>query len=108
MATKELRELRHKYKAAYTTYMSCVQALADATERGEWAKYSNDRARERRVYRSGANTVRVIGEAAGAQRESPHRNLARFLSGLLFALGLFLGLRLDLGMRLRRHLPEPL
>jgi hypothetical protein len=36
MATKELRELRHKYKAAYTSYIHSVQALSDATERGEW------------------------------------------------------------------------
>lgn len=36
MATKELRELRHRYKEACTTYMSCVQALSDASERGEW------------------------------------------------------------------------
>ena len=36
MATKELRDLRHKYKAAYTTYMQCVQAISDASERGEW------------------------------------------------------------------------
>jgi len=36
MATKELRELRHKYKAAYTTYMHCVTALSDASEKGEW------------------------------------------------------------------------
>jgi hypothetical protein len=36
MATKELRELRHKYKAAYTSYMHCVQALSDATQNGTW------------------------------------------------------------------------
>ena len=36
MATKELRELRHKYKAAYTDYMSCVQALSDASQKGDW------------------------------------------------------------------------
>ena len=36
MATKELRELRHKYKAAYTTYMQSVQALSDATQAGVW------------------------------------------------------------------------
>ena len=36
MATKELRELRHKYKAAYTSYMRCVTALSDASEKGEW------------------------------------------------------------------------
>lgn len=36
MATKELRELRHRYKSAYTQYMSCVQALSDASTRGEW------------------------------------------------------------------------
>jgi hypothetical protein len=36
MATKELRDLRHKYKAAYTGYMHCVQALSDATQNGVW------------------------------------------------------------------------
>ena len=36
MATKELRELRHRYKAAYTTYMQSVTALSDATEKGVW------------------------------------------------------------------------
>ena len=36
MATKERRELRHKYKAAYTSYMHCVQALSDASQKGEW------------------------------------------------------------------------
>ena len=34
MATKELRELRHRYKAAYTSYMTCVQALSDASHAG--------------------------------------------------------------------------
>ena len=36
MATKELRVLRHQYKAAYTKYMHCVQALSDATLHGHW------------------------------------------------------------------------
>jgi hypothetical protein len=36
MATKELRDLRHKYKEAYTTYMSSVQALSDASQNGVW------------------------------------------------------------------------
>jgi hypothetical protein len=36
MATKELRDLRHQYKAAYTSYMHCVQALSDATQNGLW------------------------------------------------------------------------
>jgi hypothetical protein len=36
MATKELRELRHKYKEAYTAYMSCVSALSDASQQGVW------------------------------------------------------------------------
>jgi len=36
MATDEIRDLRHKYKAAYTTYLSCVQALSDASQRGTW------------------------------------------------------------------------
>ena len=36
MATKELRELRHKYKAAYTSYMHCVKAISDASQEGVW------------------------------------------------------------------------
>jgi hypothetical protein len=36
MATKELRELRHRYKVAYTNYMQCVQALSDASQNGNW------------------------------------------------------------------------
>lgn len=36
MASKELRELRHKYKAAYTSYMQSVQALSDASQNGIW------------------------------------------------------------------------
>ena len=34
MTTRELSELRHKYKTAYTTYMSCVHALSDACKGG--------------------------------------------------------------------------
>lgn len=36
VATIELRQLRHKYKAAYTSYMQSVQALSDASQKGEW------------------------------------------------------------------------
>ena len=36
MASKELHELRHKYKAAYTAYLSCVQLLSDASQKGVW------------------------------------------------------------------------
>ena len=36
MATKELQEFRHQYKEAYTTYLSCVQAVSDASQKGEW------------------------------------------------------------------------
>lgn len=36
MATRELRELRHQYKTAYTSYMQCVQALSDAAQKGVW------------------------------------------------------------------------
>ncbi len=36
MATKELRELRHKYKEAYTTYLTCVQAVSTASQSGLW------------------------------------------------------------------------
>lgn len=36
MATKELRELRHRYKAAYTSYMQSVQALSEASQAGVW------------------------------------------------------------------------
>jgi len=36
MGTKELGELRHRYKEAYTNYMSCVRALSEASLRGVW------------------------------------------------------------------------
>jgi hypothetical protein len=36
MATKELRELRSKYRTAYTAYMKGVQALSDASQKGEF------------------------------------------------------------------------
>jgi hypothetical protein len=36
MATKELSELRHKYKMAYTAYLTCVQALSEASHNGVW------------------------------------------------------------------------
>jgi len=36
MATEELRDLRHRYKAAYTTYMHSVQAVSDASQAGVW------------------------------------------------------------------------
>lgn len=36
MATKELRELRHKYKVGYTNYMHCVHLLSDASQAGVW------------------------------------------------------------------------
>ena len=36
MATEELRELRHKFKVAYTRYLSCVQMMSDASEKGVW------------------------------------------------------------------------
>jgi hypothetical protein len=35
LATKELRELRHQYKEAYTVYMHSVQELSEASRRGE-------------------------------------------------------------------------
>jgi len=34
VATDELRELRHRYKVAYTSYMHSVHALSDASEQG--------------------------------------------------------------------------
>ena len=36
MANKELRELRHQFKAAYTAYMLSVQALSEASQAGVW------------------------------------------------------------------------
>jgi hypothetical protein len=36
LATKELQELRHKYKIAYTSYMHSVQAISDASQNGVW------------------------------------------------------------------------
>jgi hypothetical protein len=35
MATKEMRELRNAYRAAYTRYMQCVHEMADASQRNE-------------------------------------------------------------------------
>ena len=36
MATKQLRDLRNKYRAAYTSYMHCVQLVSDASHAGVW------------------------------------------------------------------------
>jgi hypothetical protein len=36
MPTDKLRELRHKYKAAYTDYMDCVHTLSLASLEGAW------------------------------------------------------------------------
>ena len=47
MATKELRELRHQYKAAYTSYMQSVQALSDASQAGVWPAAEVLKAEER-------------------------------------------------------------
>ena len=47
MATDELRELRHLYKEAYTVYMNCVQALSDASRKGEWPSAAVLRGEER-------------------------------------------------------------
>ena len=35
MATRELSTLRHNYKVAYTSYLSCVQKLSAASQKGE-------------------------------------------------------------------------
>jgi hypothetical protein len=35
MATPELRQLRHAYKVAYTSYLQCVQDLSAASQKGE-------------------------------------------------------------------------
>ena len=35
MATKQLRDLRQRYRLAYTAYMHCVHELADASQRAE-------------------------------------------------------------------------
>jgi len=47
MATKELRELRHRYKAAYTIYLTCVQTLSDASQEGTWPAEAILQAEER-------------------------------------------------------------
>lgn len=36
MSTSKLQELRHNYKVAYTSYMTCVHTLSIASLRGEW------------------------------------------------------------------------
>ena len=47
MATNELRELRHRYKAAYTIYLTCVQALSDASQEGRWPSAETLQAEEK-------------------------------------------------------------
>ena len=47
MATKELQSARHSYKAAFTAYMGCVQALSDASQMGEWPPEEILKAEER-------------------------------------------------------------
>lgn len=49
MASRELQELRHKYKAAYTSYMQCVQALSDASQQGTWLSDEALKAEERAI-----------------------------------------------------------
>ena len=62
MATKELRELRHKYKQAYTVYMTSVQALSDATQNGVWPSPEQLRADEK-AYNDLAFTRRALMDA---------------------------------------------
>lgn len=47
MATKELQELRHNYKTAYTAYMTCVQAWSEASQQGVWPSPEQLRSEER-------------------------------------------------------------
>lgn len=47
IATFELRELRHKYGEAYTHYLSCVQALSEASQKGVWPSAEKLRADEK-------------------------------------------------------------
>jgi hypothetical protein len=35
MATKELQELRRRYRSAYSLYMPCVHEFAESSQRGE-------------------------------------------------------------------------
>jgi hypothetical protein len=49
LATNELRELRHRYKAAYTVYLTCVQALSDASQKGVWLS-AEIREKEEKVF----------------------------------------------------------
>jgi hypothetical protein len=47
MATKELRELRHKYKEAYTAYINCVQMISVASEQGTWPPKDDEKREEK-------------------------------------------------------------
>ena len=70
MPTKTIRDLRHKYKVAYTAYMSCVHALSDAGLRGE-VPGKEILERERRAFDDIAETrkalLRALAEYEKAQ-----------------------------------------
>ena len=69
MATKELRELRHLYKAAYTSYMHCVQLLSDASHAGVWP--SEDVLKlERDIFNELTALRRALLDALYAQSQS--------------------------------------
>jgi len=74
MATKDLRELLHKYKTAYTSYMSCVQSLSEATLR-EWPS-PDLLGKEERVLQELISYGRPVGRAIRAQPESPKSEMS--------------------------------
>jgi hypothetical protein len=62
-ATEEkLRELRQRYQAAYTAYQSCVDALTDASFRGERPPAE--------LMEKEAKALRELNEARAAYRDA--------------------------------------
>jgi hypothetical protein len=66
MATKELSDLRRKYRSAYTTYMHCVHELADASQRS-MPLAAETEAAEEKAFNDLANCRRALLDALQMQ-----------------------------------------
>ncbi len=67
MATEELRQLRHRYKEAYTAYMTCVQALSDASQQGVRPE-DNAKQNEQKVFNELAFARMLLLDALAERR----------------------------------------
>jgi hypothetical protein len=69
VATKDLRTLRHRYKEAYTAYMTCVHALSDASQQGVWPE-DNVRLNDQKKFNELAFARMLLLDAL-AERRAP-------------------------------------